>query len=71
MGTYRIVVCLDIEASSPEEAYAKLYKNMPRIAAEGIDWESTDEWYDDNGAPLSEEQVFAAREAVLLSSNKF
>lgn len=61
----RIVVCLDIEAATPTEAYKKLYQQMPKLHDAGIDWESTDEWYDEDGEALSPEQITEIRQNVL------
>jgi hypothetical protein len=59
--TVRIIVALDVEAKTPEEAYKKLYAAMPLLHSRGIDWESTDEWYDVDGEPLDVETISAAR----------
>lgn len=62
----RIVVCLDFDVETPEEAYAKLNLAALSLSAAKIEWESTDEWYDDDdddGEPLSQERIDAARDA--------
>ena len=55
---YRIVICIDVDASSSEEAYQKIHEhlNYPNIS-----WESTDEWYDSDGMLLDEEEISKAR----------
>lgn len=58
--TVRIVVALDIEAATPEDAYKKLCAVMPLLHPQGIAWESTDEWYGVDGEPLDEEVISAA-----------
>jgi hypothetical protein len=61
----RIIVALDVEAKTPEDAYKKLYDALPLLHPRGIDWESTDEWYGTDGEALTEEAVSAARLRVL------
>lgn len=61
---YRIVVCFDIEAASPEEAYRTLHAKLGPVTTLDFEWESTDEWYGDQGERLSDRKVFAAREAA-------
>lgn len=58
---YRICVCIDVEASSAEEAYSRVYDMMMKI---GQAWESTDEWFED-GEPMAEEAMSEARMAKL------
>lgn len=59
--SYRIVLFVDIEAESATEAYEKLYVTM--MATE-LAWESTDEWFESDGAePMSENDISAARDA--------
>lgn len=60
----RIVVCLDVEAATPRDAYALLYKRLQTLHPE-IDWESTDEWFDADGMLLDEDVIEEARHATL------
>jgi len=72
---YRIVICVDIEADSLELAYGKLYDFMKHEAPVGwdrrdLDWESTDEWFDDEHAePQDPDVLQAARMAVFKDRN--
>lgn len=52
LGMHRIVVCLDIEARSMEDAYRRVYRRMRRVDCANFQWESTDEWYDPEATPL-------------------
>jgi len=49
--SYRLVICVDVDASSLEEAYGKVYEAMGKITGvgTGLDWSSDDEWYDPEG----------------------
>ena len=42
---YRIVICLDVAATSMKEAYHRVYKKMKKVDCDDFQWESTDEWY--------------------------
>lgn len=59
-SSVRIVVCVDIDATTAPEAYAKLYDAM-RLLPEGMDWESSDEWYGPDGEALSQDAIDDAR----------
>ena len=62
----RIVICVDIEKDTPEEAYSELYDRMGRIAkGDMLEWESTDEWFGSDGEPMDERAVSEARMRVL------
>lgn len=63
--SYRIVTLIDIEASSPAEAYKKLHEFMAKTEGTDLDWESSDEWYDSDGNPLSLEEQSKAREPTM------
>jgi hypothetical protein len=54
---YRIIIALDIEASSTEEAYAKAYETMKQVDTESFQWESTDEWFDEDGELIPPDAV--------------
>ncbi len=62
----RIVVCLDVDAATPAEAYKTITTMLSKLCAEnpGFDWESSDEWYGPDGELLSDEEVTEAREIV-------
>ncbi len=51
-GTYRFVVCIDIESTSLNEAYSNLYESMKEISSKRLDWESTDEAYFPDGEEI-------------------
>ena len=64
MSSYRLVVCIDIEADSLTEAYRKIHQTMTDT---GLEWESSDEAYDTEGEEISPEELSAARMSVLAS----
>lgn len=51
---YRLVVMLDVDADSLEEAYRKTHGVMTTLCSENKDfeWESTDENYDPSGEAI-------------------
>lgn len=55
---YRLVIVLDVEARSPKDAYTRVRKEMKKLDCATFQWESTDEWYDEEGEaiPVSEIQ---------------
>ena len=57
------MICVDIDADTPTEAYGKLYEAMGKVEKENkdIQWESSDEWYDEDGEPLTEKSAQLAR----------
>lgn len=64
----RIVICVDLESADPVEAYRELFNLM---AKSGLDWESSDEWYADDGESIHQDdqqevrmKVFAERDKV-------
>ena len=62
--TFRFVICVDIEAEDLYEAYSTLYDRMAIIWEEKIlDWESSDENYDEEGKILDPDDVQKARMA--------
>lgn len=65
--SYRLVVCIDVDAQSTLEAYGKVYEAMGKITgpSTGLDWESSDEAYAPNAEPISEEELSKARMAYL------
>lgn len=63
-GMVRIVVCIDLPTEDPVEAYRMLYEQMTKLSG-GVEWETSDEWYDAAGDPMLEAVVQAARDKVL------
>lgn len=70
----RIVVCLDVNAESLDDAYRTVKRTLDSAcytepaesrAFEG--WESTDEWFDSDGAPVPEDVMSEVRSRVLAS----
>jgi hypothetical protein len=43
---YRLIICVDVETNSLADAYKQVYEGMTKS---GLDWESSDEWYDKDG----------------------
>lgn len=60
----RIVTRIDFETNDPAEAYRKL-RELFRVADPKVSYETTDDWFDDNGEPLSEEQISDIWQAVV------
>lgn len=65
--SYRLVVCIDVDAQSTLEAYGKVYEAMGKITGPGtgLDWESSDEAYTPDAEPISEEELSKVRMAYL------
>lgn len=59
-GTYRIMVAIDVNATSLTEAYGKV---VEAISPSGLGYETLDEAYGPGGAQLPEEAVQQAAEA--------
>lgn len=59
----RIMMCMDVNAETPAEAYRILTTAIAKLCTENpdLDWESGDEWYGTDGEPLSAEDIGAAR----------
>ena len=61
----RIVTCIDFDTDDPREAYRQwrqLWNAVDALpAAKGIEAESTEEWFDDDGEPLDEGFIAAIR----------
>lgn len=64
--TFRLVVCIDVEADSLESAYEQVYRALAKLPP-GFGWESSDEAYDEDGdgQGVDEDVLSAARLAVL------
>jgi hypothetical protein len=60
---HQIGVMLFVKAKNPAEAYAKLHAFFGAQKDSGVEWESTDEWFDHEGEPLTKEQITEARDA--------
>lgn len=61
---YRLVLCLDVDASSLEEAYRKAYETMNEVCSKSggtLEWESTDEAFDSDGEIISPSTLQDAR----------
>lgn len=74
----RIVICVDLPGDSPVEAYRTLYQLMGSLPDANVDgtvgpaidgWESTDEWFADDGEPMTAEAVQEARSIALELEN--
>ena len=57
----RIIVMIDADHDDPAEAYRQVFDTMMQ---QDMGWESTDEWYADDGALISETEIIAARKKV-------
>lgn len=69
---YRFVICVDVDADSLEMAYSKLTDFMAptaRAASDDINWESSDESYDDDGDPIDPDVMQTARMKVSADGN--
>lgn len=69
MSNYRLVICLDVEADSLEQAYERVYTTMGTVDREDFQWESTDEAYDPDGGEVDAEEMQQARMAVFRRLN--
>lgn len=64
----RIVVCLDVNAAGPADAYLAVYNALGVMEANtlgDVQWESTDEWYDDDGERIPLSDIEEARTFAL------
>lgn len=71
--SYRLVICLDVQANDLQNAYKKVYRAMGLVEAETegeIQWESTDEWFDKDGYPGDLENLQETRMNVFQEENK-
>ena len=62
--TYRIVVCIDVDAPDLEGAYRAVYDNLS-VLPETMAWESSDEWYAGDGQRIEQDAQDLARATVL------
>ena len=60
--TTRIVICIDLDTDNIELAYRELYEKM---GVADLEWESSDEWYYDDGKDIPEFIISEARMRVL------
>ena len=60
----RICICIDGDES---ESLEELYKRIRAlfITRPDFDWESSDEWFDDGGSQLTQEEVETIRMRVM------
>ena len=59
----RIIIAIDgEEGESPESLYRRLRAALKNTK---LDWESTDDWFDDSGELLDEEEVSEIRTKVV------
>lgn len=66
--TIRIVVCLDVDTDSIEEAYRSVCKELNDVGTytkSRVDWESSDEWYGPYGEPVDVDTISTIRLKVL------
>ncbi len=61
-GTFRIIVCIDVDAADLATAYAAVRRGMD---ASGLEYESSDEWYRPDGEQGDADELSAARLSVL------
>jgi len=67
--TYRLVVCLDVDAKDLKEAYRKVYLEMKKVDAVDFQWESSDEWFEPGGDLGDPDKLQGARMAVFDEEN--
>jgi hypothetical protein len=67
---HRIIVAIDVEAPSLKEAYRRVYQEMAKLDSEDFQWESTDEWYDDEGDLVHPDKVQEIRMAVFAEEHE-
>lgn len=59
--SYRITIALDVEAASLDEAYLRVYRKMATVDIQDFSWESTDEWFDNDGEQVDKDVVQETR----------
>jgi hypothetical protein len=71
-GCYRIVVCLDVDASNADSAYRAVREAMTKATASKAiaGWESTEEWFDDEGRLIPEDEIARVRAEVTFHAAK-
>lgn len=62
----RFIVCIDYADDDLQEAYSKVSKALDQT---GLPWETSDEWYDDNGEQGSPEDLQKAILAAIRSKS--
>ena len=69
--TFRLVICLDVSADSLEDAYETVYKQMAKLTTttKDMDWESSDEWFDQDGVLGDPDTLQEARMRVINKLN--
>jgi hypothetical protein len=63
----RIVICVDLASEDLVEGYTELWHGM---AKSGLDWESSDEWYAEDGQEIVEEAQQDARMEAIAKRRK-
>ena len=61
MTTFRLVLCVDVEAENLDEAYETTYDKMSSLSSPDFEWESSDEAYGEGGEQINEDDLQAAR----------
>lgn len=70
--SFRLVICIDVEdATSIEDAYEQVYKQMAKIDTQKFGWESTDEAFGPDGEPIDEDDLSTARCNVIERQETF
>ena len=59
--SFRLVVCLDVDAENLSKAYGVISKFMSDSESYGVAWESSDESYGPDGEPIDEAELQKAR----------
>ena len=62
----RIIVMIDTDHDDAAEAYLEVYETMQQTS---LEWESTDEWFADDGAEFSGPEIVAARRKVFAGTH--
>lgn len=61
----RIVVSIDLPTDDPEEAYRQLYRFLATAEEHQIQWESTDEWFDNDGNYVCVDRISEIRLKII------
>ena len=61
--SYRLVICIDVDAESLTQAYGRVHEGMSDVNFEGFEgWESSDENFDEDGEAVSPDVMQQARD---------
>ncbi len=67
--SYRLVICIDVDAESLTQAYGRVHKGMGDVNFEGLEgWESTDENFDEDANIIPPEVMQQARDKFFKSN---